>query len=190
MLEDLSADGVCAAFSGGVDSSLLLTVLSEISARKQFPLLAVVFATAFHTAEETASAMKQAEELGVPAELVERDVLSDPAPAATSLCRILLQSRFSAHASTSFTSSIGTTTAGISAEKSLALSAPNVSPKSAFSPTAKWRDITSVFSAFCELNSRLSPISPATSPSEVIPSRGKAKEPVKPFLLSAKSFSL
>ncbi len=78
MLEDLSADGVCAAFSGGVDSALLLTVLSEIYARKPFPLLAVVFATAFHTAEETASAMKQAEELGVPAELVERDVLSDP----------------------------------------------------------------------------------------------------------------
>ncbi len=78
MLEDLSADGVCAAFSGGVDSALLLNVLSEIYARKQFPLLAVVFATAFHTAEETASAMKQAEELGVPAELVERDVLSDP----------------------------------------------------------------------------------------------------------------
>ena len=78
MLEDLSVDGVCAAFSGGVDSALLLNVLSEIYARKQFPLLAVVFATAFHTAEETASAMKQAEELGVPAELVERDVLSDP----------------------------------------------------------------------------------------------------------------
>ena len=78
MLEELSADGVCAAFSGGVDSSLLLTVLSEIYARKPFPLLAVVFATAFHTAEETASAMKQAEELGVPAERVERDVLSDP----------------------------------------------------------------------------------------------------------------
>lgn len=78
MLEGLSADGVCAAFSGGVDSSLLLTVLSEIRARKPFPLLAVVFSTAFHTAEETASAMKQAEELGVPALLVERDVLSDP----------------------------------------------------------------------------------------------------------------
>jgi len=78
MLEDLSADGVCAAFSGGVDSALLLTVLSEIRARKPFPLLAVVFATAFHTFEETASAMEQAEELGVPAELVERDVLSDP----------------------------------------------------------------------------------------------------------------
>ena len=78
LLENLSADGVCAAFSGGVDSALLLNVLSEIHARKPFPLLAVVFATAFHTAEETASAMKQAEELGVPAELVERDVLSDP----------------------------------------------------------------------------------------------------------------
>ena len=37
-----------------------------------------MFSTAFHTAEETASAMKQAEELGVPTELVERDVLSDP----------------------------------------------------------------------------------------------------------------
>ena len=79
MLEGLSTDGgVCAAFSGGVDSALLLTVLSEITTRRPFPLLAVVFATAFHTAEETASAMRQAEELGVPAELVKRDVLSDP----------------------------------------------------------------------------------------------------------------
>ena len=78
MLEELSADGICAAFSGGVDSSLLLTVLSELHARKPFPLLAVVFSTAFHTAEETASAMELAKELGVPAECVERDVLSDP----------------------------------------------------------------------------------------------------------------
>ena len=78
MLEDLSSGGVCEAFSGGVDSALLLTVLSELRARKPFPLLAVVFSTAFHTAEETASAVKQAEELGVPVELVERDVLSDP----------------------------------------------------------------------------------------------------------------
>ena len=78
MLEELSSGGVCEAFSGGVDSALLLTVLSELRARKPFPLLAVVFATAFHTADETASAVKQAEELGVPVELVERDVLSDP----------------------------------------------------------------------------------------------------------------
>ena len=79
MLEDLSPEGICAAFSGGVDSALLLTVLSELYARKSFPLLAVVFSTPFHTAEETADAMKLAEELGVPAKLVERDVLSDPA---------------------------------------------------------------------------------------------------------------
>ena len=78
MLDELSSGGVCEAFSGGVDSALLLTVLSELRARKPFPLLAVVFSTAFHTAEETASAVKQAEELGVPVELVERDVLSDP----------------------------------------------------------------------------------------------------------------
>lgn len=78
MLEDLSAGGVCEAFSGGVDSALLLTVLSELRARKPFPLLAVIFSTAFHTADEIASAVKQAEELGVPVELVEQDVLSDP----------------------------------------------------------------------------------------------------------------
>ena len=46
MLEELSADGVCATFSGGVDSALLLTILSEIYTRKPFPLLAVVFTTA------------------------------------------------------------------------------------------------------------------------------------------------
>ena len=78
ILEGFSADGVCAAFSGGVDSALLLTVLSELHARKPFQLLAVVFSTAFHTAEETASAMDQAKDLGVQAELVKRDVLSDP----------------------------------------------------------------------------------------------------------------
>ena len=78
MLEVLSADGICEAFSGGVDSALLLTVLSELRDRKPFPLLAVVFATAFHTADEIASAVKQTEELGVPVELVEQDVLSDP----------------------------------------------------------------------------------------------------------------
>jgi len=78
MLEGLSCGGVCVAFSGGVDSALLLTVLSELHERKPFPLLAVVFSTAFHTAEETSSALSQAEELGIHAELVERDVLSDP----------------------------------------------------------------------------------------------------------------
>ena len=78
ILENLSADGVCVAFSGGVDSSLLLTVLSELYARKPFPLRAVVFATAFHTAEEIVSAMKQAAELGVTAERVELNVLFDP----------------------------------------------------------------------------------------------------------------
>jgi uncharacterized protein len=78
MLELLSSDGICVAFSGGVDSSLLLTVLSELYARKPFPLRAIVFATAFHTLGETLSAMKQAADLGVPAEVVERDVLFDP----------------------------------------------------------------------------------------------------------------
>ena len=78
MLAGLGPEGVCAAFSGGTDSSLLLTVLSELRAQTPFPLLAVIFTTAFQTAEETLSAQSLAEELGVPTETVSFDVLSDP----------------------------------------------------------------------------------------------------------------
>ena len=68
MLAGLAPEGVCAAFSGGTDSSLLLTVLSELRMQTPFPLLAVIFTTAFQTAEETVSAQSLAEELGVPVE--------------------------------------------------------------------------------------------------------------------------
>ena len=78
MLAGLAPDGICAAFSGGTDSSLLLTVLSELRAQTPYPLLAVIFTTAFQTAEETLSAQSLSEELGVPAETVSSDVLSDP----------------------------------------------------------------------------------------------------------------
>ena len=78
MLAGLAPEGVCAAFSGGTDSSLLLTVLSELRMQTPFPLLAVIFTTAFQTAEETVSAQSLAEELGVPVETVSFDVLSDP----------------------------------------------------------------------------------------------------------------
>ena len=78
MLSGLSCDGICTAFSGGTDSSLLLTVLSELRVQSPFPLLAVIFTTAFQTAEETRSAQALAAELGVPAEVVTFDVLSDP----------------------------------------------------------------------------------------------------------------
>ena len=78
MLAGLAPEGICAAFSGGTDSSLLLTVLSELRAQAPYPLLAVIFTTAFQTAEETLSAQSLAEELGVPVETVSFDVLSDP----------------------------------------------------------------------------------------------------------------
>ena len=78
MLSGLSGDGICAAFSGGTDSTLLLTVLSELRSQSSYPLLAVVFTTAFQTAEETDSALSLAAALGVPTETVTYDVLSDP----------------------------------------------------------------------------------------------------------------
>ena len=78
MLAGLGPDGICAAFSGGTDSSLLLTVLSELRAQAPYPLLAVIFTTAFQTAEETVSAQSLADELGVPVETVSFDVLADP----------------------------------------------------------------------------------------------------------------
>ena len=78
MLSGLSGDGICAAFSGGADSALLLTVLSELRTQSPYPLLAVVFTTAFQTEEETRSALALASELGVPTETATFNVLSDP----------------------------------------------------------------------------------------------------------------
>ena len=78
MLAGLGPEGICAAFSGGTDSSLLLTVLCELRAQTPFPLLAVIFTTAFQTAEETVSAESLAAELGVQTETVSYDVLADP----------------------------------------------------------------------------------------------------------------
>ncbi|MDD6337367.1 MAG: ATP-dependent sacrificial sulfur transferase LarE [Lentisphaeria bacterium] len=78
MLSGLAPEGICAAFSGGTDSSLLLTVLSELQAQTPYPLLAVIFTTTFQTAEETVSAQSLAEELAVPVETVPYDVLADP----------------------------------------------------------------------------------------------------------------
>ena len=50
MLAGLGSEGICAAFSGGTDSSLLLTLLAELRAQTPYPLLALIFTTAFQTA--------------------------------------------------------------------------------------------------------------------------------------------
>lgn len=68
-LSDHTDGGVALAFSGGVDSSLLLHALLRRQKQKPFPLLAYYFRTPLHTEEETQDAIRTAREAG--AELVE-----------------------------------------------------------------------------------------------------------------------
>lgn len=61
--------GVALAFSGGVDSTLLLHALLRLRQQSPFPLVAYYFHTPLHTEEETQAAIRTAHEAG--AELVE-----------------------------------------------------------------------------------------------------------------------
>lgn len=78
-LRPLCADGVVLAFSGGVDSSLLLDALCSLRAEQPFPLLAATMHSAFHTREELARVRSMAEEYGVALHLFSFDPLSIPA---------------------------------------------------------------------------------------------------------------
>lgn len=69
ILRKHAADGVALAYSGGVDSTLLLHALLRLQAERPFPLLAYYFHTPLHTEEETQAALRTAHEAG--AELVE-----------------------------------------------------------------------------------------------------------------------
>lgn len=68
-LSEHVAGGVALAFSGGVDSTLLLHALLRLKQRLDFPLLAYYFHTPLHTEEETQAAIRTAQAAG--AELVE-----------------------------------------------------------------------------------------------------------------------
>ena len=68
-LSEHTAGGVALAFSGGVDSTLLLHALLRLQKQAPFPLLAYYFRTPLHTEEETQAALRTAQEAG--AELVE-----------------------------------------------------------------------------------------------------------------------
>lgn len=63
------AGGVALAFSGGVDSTLLLHALLRLQKKTPFALVAYYFHTPLHTEEETQAALRSAQEAG--AELVE-----------------------------------------------------------------------------------------------------------------------
>jgi len=70
--------GVALAFSGGVDSSLLLAVLKQLSAEKPFALQALTMHTIFHRAEELEQVTAITSRLGVTLKLFRCDPLAIP----------------------------------------------------------------------------------------------------------------
>lgn len=75
-------DGICIAFSGGVDSSLLLKAACLAVARNPLaekkPVLAVTFETRLHPHEDTEDAAKQAQHFGALHQVVKIDEFSNP----------------------------------------------------------------------------------------------------------------
>lgn len=64
-LQNLSVGGVALAFSGGVDSCLLLALLSELNKKNPFPLVALTMQTALQDETEISEAKKIAQLLDV-----------------------------------------------------------------------------------------------------------------------------
>ena len=69
-LKELSAAGVALAFSGGVDSMLLLAVLQKMSEEKPFPLVALTMKTVLQDEREMSEAKQAAADLGVKSEFL------------------------------------------------------------------------------------------------------------------------
>lgn len=73
LLNEMMADGVCLALSGGVDSALLLALLSKADGK----LHAVTLTSALQGTCEIEAAKKLAADYNVPHTIIEIDVLSD-----------------------------------------------------------------------------------------------------------------
>ena len=76
-IEELLKDGLCIAYSGGVDSSLLLKVASDINKDNKYVLYAVTFNTKLHPVKDIEISSKLAKELGVAHEIIEIDELKN-----------------------------------------------------------------------------------------------------------------
>ena len=74
-----AAGGIALAFSGGVDSLLLLEVLRLLRQEEPFPLAAMTIHSPFHREEETAAAGEAAERADVEWVRIDCDLLADPA---------------------------------------------------------------------------------------------------------------
>jgi len=64
LMDRLACSPVCVAFSGGVDSSLILKLACESAARHNNPVYAVTFQTMLHPACDMAAAERVAKEVG------------------------------------------------------------------------------------------------------------------------------
>ena len=82
ILSRLLPEGLCVAFSGGVDSAVLLCLAEALRREHGLPagsLRGVLFATQLHPPADEADAKQQAEAMGVPLEVARVDEFSDPA---------------------------------------------------------------------------------------------------------------
>lgn len=80
-LRRLLEQGLCVAFSGGVDSAVLLQTAEVLRREQKLPegnLRAVLFATRLHPPADEEDAREQANAMGVPLEVVRVDEFSDP----------------------------------------------------------------------------------------------------------------
>lgn len=80
-LSGLLERGLCVAFSGGVDSAVLLQTAEVLRRERKLPkgsLRAVLFMTRLHPPADEEDARQQAAAMGVPLEIVRVDEFSDP----------------------------------------------------------------------------------------------------------------
>lgn len=71
-------EGICIAFSGGVDSSLLLKVACDIGKTYKKPVLAITFETKLHPHGDLEAAKVMADSFGAVHKVIEVDEFSDP----------------------------------------------------------------------------------------------------------------
>lgn len=86
-LRALAPRGIALAFSGGVDSALLLAVLKRLRDEADFPLLSVHFHSILHTPAERAEAERLAATIGVELVVLDFDPIAIPGVADNPLDR-------------------------------------------------------------------------------------------------------
>lgn len=78
VFEEHVQEGICVAFSGGVDSSLLLKIACEVGKNANRPILAVTFETKLHPHGDLEEAKAIASSLGAVHKVIEVNEFADP----------------------------------------------------------------------------------------------------------------